>query len=367
MSTNSYIITPTGLSCVVNSKPLTIDKTHVNYDQIINAIKINDFDAVLKLADLTATVEAWTDGSEVSVDTDMGLIYYRNNVVHNTLVDRILSMIKDGFTVDPMVNLLANLYKNPSKKSIEELYSFLEYGKMPITPDGCFLAYKRVNADYTSCYDSKTNNSIGMTVSMPRSAVDDRSEVTCSHGLHICSFDYLQHYDGARVIIVKVNPMDVVSIPKDYNDTKARVCKYEVIGELTNEEAGLTSHSFGTSVYVTPISVPTVVATTFEPTRSEVEEVVGLLQDTLLEVAVAKEQDTPVVDDWYRVGYTNGYNSGKRKMSARPNATLFDDQSGKMTQANIDSVNAGYRVGFKDGKGHKRRQCEKLTLEDLIK
>lgn len=361
MSTNSYIITQTGLSCVVNGKPLTIDKSHINYDQIINAIKINDFDAVSSLADLTTSVQAWTDGSEVKVDTDAGIVYYRNNIVHNTLVDRILSMINEGFTVDPMVNLLANLYKNPSKKAIEELYSFLEYGKMPITPDGCFLAYKRVNADYTSVYDNKTNNNVGMTVSMPRSAVDDRSNVTCSHGLHICSFDYLQHYSGDRVIIVKVNPMDVVSIPSDYNDTKARVCKYEVIGELTDEEAGLTTHSFGTSVYVEPISVPTA------PNKPEVEQMVGLLQDTLLEVAIVKEQDTPIVDDWYRVGYTNGYNTGKRKLPVQPNATLADDSSGQLTQANIDSVNAGYAIGFKDGKGHKRRQCEKLTYEDLIK
>ncbi|PPD55490.1 MAG: hypothetical protein CTY12_00510 [Methylotenera sp.] len=361
MSTNSYIITQTGLSCVINGKPLTIDKTHINYVDIVNAIKQNDFDTVLLLSDLSSSVKAWTDGSEVKVDIDAGIVYYRNNIVHNTLVDRILSMIKDGFTVDPMVNLLANLYKNPSKRAVEELYSFLEYGKMPITPDGCFLAYKRVNADYTSCYDSKTNNSIGMTVSMPRSAVDDRSNVTCSHGLHICSFDYLQHYTGARVIIVKVNPMDVVSIPTDYNDTKARVCKYEVIGELTDEEAGLTTHSFGTSVYVEPISVPTV------PKKPDVEPMVGLLQDTLLEVAVAKELDTPIVDDWYRVGYTNGYNSGKRKIPVKPLATSADDSSGKMTQTNINSVNVGYAVGYKDGKGHKRRQCEKLTYEALIK
>ena len=36
-------------------------------------------------------------------------------------------------------------------------------------------------------------------------------------------------------MIVKTNPKDVVSIPADYNNTKCRTCKYEVIGEYTED------------------------------------------------------------------------------------------------------------------------------------
>ena len=36
-------------------------------------------------------------------------------------------------------------------------------------------------------------------------------------------------------MIVKINPADVVSIPKDYNNTKGRACKYEVIAEYTED------------------------------------------------------------------------------------------------------------------------------------
>jgi hypothetical protein len=43
---------------------------------------------------------------------------------------------------------------------------------------------------------------------------------------------YLNHFGGARTVIVKVNPRDVVSIPSDYNGAKGRTCRYEVIGEL---------------------------------------------------------------------------------------------------------------------------------------
>ena len=31
---------------------------------------------------------------------------------------------------------------------------------------------------------------------------------------------------------MKINPRDVVSIPNDYDNTKGRACRYEVIGEV---------------------------------------------------------------------------------------------------------------------------------------
>jgi hypothetical protein len=42
----------------------------------------------------------------------------------------------------------------------------------------------------------------------------------------------LRHFGGARTVIVKINPADVVSIPTDYDNSKGRACRYEVIGEV---------------------------------------------------------------------------------------------------------------------------------------
>ena len=67
---------------------------------------------------------------------------------------------------------------------------------------------------------------------MERNQVDDDQNQTCSTGLHFCSQEYLNHFGGARTVIVKINPRDVVSIPNDYNNSKGRACRYEVIGEL---------------------------------------------------------------------------------------------------------------------------------------
>ena len=67
---------------------------------------------------------------------------------------------------------------------------------------------------------------------MERNEVDDNRDRTCSTGLHFCSQDYLDHFGGQRIMIVKINPADVVSIPSDYNDSKGRATGYEVVGEL---------------------------------------------------------------------------------------------------------------------------------------
>ena len=141
-------------------------------------------------------------------------------------------MYKDGFDITPLLAFYSNLILNPSKTAQEELYSFLEKSNLPITPDGHFLAYKKVRGDYKDCHTGTIDNSVGQKVFMSRNEVDDDRNNLCSTGLHFCSLDYLRHFGGERIMILKINPLHVVSIPRDYNDSKGRCCFYEVIGEL---------------------------------------------------------------------------------------------------------------------------------------
>ena len=133
------------------------------------------------------------------------------------------------------------MYDNPSKTAVDELYLFLEACELPITEDGHFIAYKIVKNDYKDIYSGTLDNSIGKTVSMPRNAVDDDRNRTCSAGLHFCSKDYLSHYGSGsrsndRCILVKINPADVVSIPADYNNAKGRTWQYTVVGEVKDSD-----------------------------------------------------------------------------------------------------------------------------------
>jgi hypothetical protein len=122
---------------------------------------------------------------------------------------------------------------NPSKRAVDELYTFLEHRALPITDNGNFLAYKAVNSDYTDKYSGKFLNTIDSVLEMPRNKVDDDKNVGCSYGFHAGTIEYAKQFSGGigRIVLVEINPSDVVSIPTDCEFQKLRTCKYKVVGE----------------------------------------------------------------------------------------------------------------------------------------
>lgn len=239
---NSYIFTDfDSLSLCIDNKPYTVDSTNPNWEAILEAVKAENFAVIPGLINRSEAIKEYVetaddDYTNITVNTTYGTITYFGEPVSSVIVDHIFRMKDEGFNIKPMLRFLDNLLSNPSKRAVDELYGFMQYGKMPVTEDGCFLAYKRVRSDYKSVHDGKTDNSIGAIVQMPRNQVNENSHETCSTGLHFCSFEYLKSFSGAKIVVLKVNPRDVVSIPNDYNNTKGRACRYEVIGELTQEE-----------------------------------------------------------------------------------------------------------------------------------
>ena len=224
-----FIIQGNNVTVVIGNKPHTIAKTHITYQKVVDAIKANDWDTVKNIIDPVKVVLNYGQG-RVSVKGET--LYWDGEVFNGTLATRMIQMLQEGFTIDPLVKFMENLLENPSKRSVDELYGFLEKNNLPITPDGHFLAYKRVREDYKDCHSGTMDNSVGQIVEMSRNKVDDDKDKTCSTGLHFCSEGYLKHFGGARTVIVKINPRDVVSIPSDYDNTKGRACRYEVIGEV---------------------------------------------------------------------------------------------------------------------------------------
>lgn len=63
---------------------------------------------------------------------------------------------------------------------------------------------------------------------MPRDRVDSNGRVECSVGLHVGTYEYASGYVGNMMLLVKVNPRDVVSVP-DYDFSKLRSCRYTII------------------------------------------------------------------------------------------------------------------------------------------
>lgn len=258
-----YLIQGDNIVIVVDNKQHTVNRSHIGYDKIKEAIKEGDWETVRKTVNPERLV---VDFGQGNIEVQGSRLFWQGRELKNALVRKIIAMIEEGYGVEPLVNFMENLMQNPSMTAVNELYRFLEVGNLPITPDGHFLAFKKVNDDYMDVHSNTVLNKpaplltpeevsqfpmIGgqrkevtvdvvdgeTVVSMPRNAVDDQRNNTCSAGLHFCSMDYLNHFPGDRIVILKINPADVVSIPSDYNDTKGRTWRYVVQGELETDPA----------------------------------------------------------------------------------------------------------------------------------
>jgi hypothetical protein len=235
-----YIQTQQGLTFIIDGRPKTIAADSPSFKTISQALADPNTDD-LELEDLVRSdgelVVLAVRGSslnDLTVNEATQTVLFKGEEIPEFVQKRILEMVRAGLPLQPIVNFLTLLEDNPSYRVVQRLFEFLDYGKMPLTEDGCFLAYKAVRKDWMDIHSGRISNHIGATPSVPRNKVDENQNRTCSYGLHLCSFDYLPafaHADG-HVVICKVNPADVVAIPTDYNNTKMRVCAYEVIDEV---------------------------------------------------------------------------------------------------------------------------------------
>jgi len=224
-----YLIQGKNIVVVIGTNSHTVSSSHISYEKIKEAIKANDWESVKDLIEPKKVVLNYGQGN-VAVQGDK--LFWKGTELHNAMSTRMIQMLQDGFPIEPMVNFMENLFQNPSHRAVNELYGFLEKNNLPITADGHFLAYKKVRGDFKDCHTGTMDNSVGKIVEMERNQVDDNANQTCSTGLHFCSQNYLNHFGGERTMILKINPADVVSIPTDYDFSKGRACRYEVIGEL---------------------------------------------------------------------------------------------------------------------------------------
>jgi hypothetical protein len=256
----NFILTNSGtLNLVASGKVYVVPRDHPNYNRIKDAVKGDRAEDLENLVNIAKAVETFAQSApigtgEKKVTVKDGVVYWGNEIAHNAVSERILVLMRDGFDFNPMALFLGNLMKNPSYRSVQELYKFLDRQGLPITEDGCFLGYKRVSDNYTDLRTGTIDNRVGCKPSMERNTVDDNWRVACSSGFHVGSIEYVRgfHAGQGHVMIVKVDPQNVVSVP-DYDTTKLRACTYEVIGEIT--EAALREIPLSGSLY-TPTGTP---------------------------------------------------------------------------------------------------------------
>lgn len=239
--------------------PHQVDATHPNFNTLRGMVltgPLTDEDEVRRLAapaeEIVAKLANVKHFGRVTVGYDA--IMLDGKVIHSYLADCILNLAGRGEDVTPYANFMNKLYENPSQTAIDELFLWLEAAKMPITPEGTFLAYKKVREDFTSFADSSFKNEVGTYVEMDRNKVDPDRYRTCSAGLHFCSQSYLpQFHSGGIVVVVEINPADVVAISADYNNAKGRAWRY-FIHSVIEEQHTKTAFDDARVIETAPIT-----------------------------------------------------------------------------------------------------------------
>jgi hypothetical protein len=230
-----FTLSDDSITVFVDGKMRTVLSGTMNFDYLYAHLMEPEHDTrlILKLSDREQSVRDAVTCGKVRVED--GVVYFKGQEVRNSLTEKLLDMLDRGFDAGPWVKFLENLMDNPSYRSRQCLFDFLDHFNAPITPEGNFIAFKRVGSDWKDLHTRTVDNSIGRVVTMDRAMVDDDPNNTCSSGLHVCADEYLKGYANGsnnRTLVVEVNPADVVAVPYDYNFSKMRVCKYEVLAEI---------------------------------------------------------------------------------------------------------------------------------------
>lgn len=227
-----YVLTGDSLSVFDGPNYVEIGRDHPNFAKVANLL--SNGASFEEVKELTCIVSAISSASNGKIEVGDGVIHYNGQPVNNAVVDAIFDYQSMGLPILPIVNFLENLMKNPSKNSIDQLWKFIEHHKLPLTEDGCLLAYKAVRSTYMDKYSNTIDNSIGKVIKMDRNKISDDPNYHCAQGLHVGGLKYSgpegwYSSNGDICVIVKVNPKDVVCVPHDHNATKVRVCEYEVV------------------------------------------------------------------------------------------------------------------------------------------
>jgi hypothetical protein len=240
MTTIPFTFSGNTLSAFVKGKLYAIPKSHPNYERLtayLGSTTDHDEEHAIELLDIKTMISRLTAGKVSVVGNE---VFYKGMPTRTALTQKLMEMLEAGENATPWANFLNNLMKNPSERARECAFNFLDNHATPLTPDGCFVAWKYVLADFGSAHanpdGTRVDNTPGLTVEMDRKLVNHDPNVTCSTGLHVCASPYLGGYtQREKIVKVKVNPRDICAVPKDYSFQKMRVCRYYVMEEVVNE------------------------------------------------------------------------------------------------------------------------------------
>lgn len=260
-----HLITQRGVTAFINNKQYVAEKSHPNYSAIVEALRNRTFDILEELFDVALAFQRRLQSIDPDFRVSDGIVFLNNRPFPERVSRKAIDMLKAGASMEGLLNFLRKLRLNPSFSSQNELLDFCEANSFLIHEDGDILAYKGVTGSFMDCHTKTVINKpfalmtpeevlnlpassdAGVTtqiegdstvVTMERAEVDDDRKKDCSYGLHAAAYEYARGQfgnGGNRLLLVKINPRDVVSVPQSYSAQKLRCCRYEIVAELSEK------------------------------------------------------------------------------------------------------------------------------------
>jgi hypothetical protein len=242
------------LTVFVAGQVKAVGPDHPHWDELVKLVANPDADEtrVARLLDPAVSVSAFFERLSDRVTVSGGQLYLDGEVVNSGLAQHILDHVnEDKDSAQALVNFLEKVVVNPNEHSREQLYDWLSRHNFAINAEGNFLAYKGVRVRNTypdaadeypyesisqgkatvdgKVYSGAIPNGVGAVVEMPRGEVQHDPSVGCHTGLHAGTWEYARNFSNGAVLLVEINPRDVVSVPTDCAWQKIRTCRYKVV------------------------------------------------------------------------------------------------------------------------------------------
>lgn len=286
----AYIATETTITVVLNGQHRTIQvKSRDHRNLVIKALEKykkskqtpEDLKALESFLSPVKRILVESD-SRLELDQDERKLYLAgtNVPIEPGLGEKILDFLDNGLPIEPLIKFWQSCLRNPHFIAVKELFHFLENNKLPITDDGAFLGYKKLNfvtanslpesfgelivtpegivcklngdpvdsatAQAYLSFISEVNNplmkdvwsgtikqKLGDVVRIDRVKFDEHElRQACGYGLHIGSYGY--SFGGDVRVLCKVFPEDVIAC--NPNEQKLRTCKYQIVSFVDSQK-----------------------------------------------------------------------------------------------------------------------------------
>lgn len=238
--------------------------THPHWNKIVAGARSDD-ESIFDLFDLQRTVEKNFRKVTERVSVRNGTIYLDGDPVDNALTKKAIDFLNAGEEdYLPLIKFFEKIQANPNDHSREQAYEWLSRHGFALDDDGNVVAYKSVQDLGDGVFRSGSSGhaivngvevngyvkqSVGDVVEMPRSEVQHDPSQGCHTGLHVGNFRFATEFGLGTVVLVSIDPRDIVSVPTDSNWEKVRVCRYKIVALSDGTELGQRYHTVASASY----------------------------------------------------------------------------------------------------------------------